>query len=368
MRPVVEAGKCVRNLQLDYDDEVAYNGRQQIYDLARYSVEKPFFLTVSFTNPHSPYVISEKYWNMYDHDEIDMPELGEMPLDEVDTLSRWLHYAHGADLHTVTSEHVRNARHAYYGMISYVDEKVGEIMSALTETGLDKNTIVIFTSDHGEMLGERGMWYKQHFFERSARVPLIVSYPHKYKPKRLNQVVSLVDLMPTILDIVSDGTPEPVVSTINGNSLSQLLTTGDDEQWPNTAVSEYSGEGTCAPCRMVRKDAFKYIYTHGHPPLLYKLDDDPFELDNLAGNPEYAKVEKELTDFLLSDWDPEEINRKILESQKVRMFIKAATAGDPTWAYCVTELDDRRFVRNDGAAPTKAKARFPYAEPVPFER
>lgn len=368
MRPVIESGPCARSLQIDYDDEVAYNGRQQIYDLARYGGGKPFFLTVSFTHPHSPFVISEKYWNLYDNAEIDMPTVPELSLDEVDTLSRWLHYAHGADLHTITPQNVRNARHAYYGMVSYVDEKIGEIMSALKESGLEDNTIVILTSDHGEMLGERGMWYKQHFFERSARVPMIVSHPKAFTPKRLQQVVSLVDLLPTILDFAGTKNPVPMVSECDGNSLADLITEGECSDWPDTAISEYSGEGTCAPCRMLRKGDYKYIYTHGNPGLLYNVKLDPLELDNLIDNPDYEETARSMLEILLSDWNPEQINRTILESQKVRMFLKEATNGNPNWAYWAKPGDEKRFVRNDGAAPTKARARFPYVEPVPFER
>ena len=367
MRPVVEAGKCVRSMQLDYDDEVIFNGRQQIYDLVRYGENKPFFLTVSFTQPHSPFVISEKYWDLYDPDDIDMPEVGKMDTEQMDILSRWLHTQRSADRHSITDEHVRNARHAYYGMISYIDEKVGELLSTLKETGLESNTVVIFTSDHGEMLGERGMWYKQHFFERSARVPLIVSYPHEYAPKRISNVVSLVDLLPTIVDIAQERETESLIDPIHGNSLVDLLTRGEDPHWSDIAISEYSGVGTYTPCRMVRRGSFKYIYTHGYPGLLYNLEDDPLELNNLAGQREYAEVEDELLEIILSDWNPEEIKQKVLASQKERLFLKKATAGDPQWAYAVKAEDENRFVRNDGAAPTKARARFPYVEPVPFD-
>jgi len=116
MAPVIESGTCIRSLQMDYDDEVAYHGVQAIYDLARKPDDKPFFLTVSFTSPHSPFVISEDYWNLYDHDSIELPTVPEIPLDEKDHLSRNLHYCQGRHQYTVTDEHRRNARHAYYGM------------------------------------------------------------------------------------------------------------------------------------------------------------------------------------------------------------------------------------------------------------
>ena len=137
---------------------------------------------------------------MYDHDSIELPSVPEIPLDEKDHLSRNLHYCQGRHEFTVTDEHRRNARHAYYGMISYIDRKVGTLLDTLEQTNQLDNTVVVFTSDHGEMMGERGMWYKQHFFDWASRVPLVISCPKKWKPSRVTQNVSLIDLMPTLLD------------------------------------------------------------------------------------------------------------------------------------------------------------------------
>lgn len=356
MGAVIGAGKCARSLQIDYDDEVEYTGVQKIYDLARYCQEDPFFLTVSFTHPHSPYVTLKKYWDLYSHDDIDMPAVSPIAPEEMDALSRWIHYAHGGDLDTVLDEHVRNARHAYYGMVSYIDDKVGSLMRALRESGQDENTIVIFTADHGDMLGERGQWYKQTFFDWSARIPLMVSCPSRFKPKRVSQLTSLVDLLPTVLDLATDQNPPELAAPSDGYSLTGLLTSGEDPGRPNQVISEYTGEGTCAPCRMVRRDAYKYVYTHGHPDMLFNMDDDPLELNNLADSPDTRQLQEELRGEALRDWDPEAITEKIMASQKKRLFVKAAMAGEPTWAYVARPGDDARFVRNDGAVQTKARA------------
>ncbi len=205
MAPVMEAGTCIRSLQIDYDDEVEYNSVQGLYDLAREQDDKPFFITVSFTHPHSPYVTSQEYWDKYEHSDIPSPKVADIPLDEKDHLSRNLHYCQGRDEQSVTDEQIRTARHAYFGMISYIDDKVGEVLSVLEDSGLAENTIIVFTSDHGDMMGERGMWYKQHFFEWASKVPLIISWPEHYKAKRVTQDVSLVDLLPTILDLATSG-------------------------------------------------------------------------------------------------------------------------------------------------------------------
>lgn len=135
LRPVVQAGKCVRSLQIGYDDEVEFHGVQKIHDLARYAQDDPFFLTISFTHPHSPFTTTAHYWDKYRHDDIDLPSVRAIPVEELDEHSRWLYYAHGTHLNTVTEEHVRTARHAYYGMCTYVDDKVGRIMEAMRATG-----------------------------------------------------------------------------------------------------------------------------------------------------------------------------------------------------------------------------------------
>jgi choline-sulfatase len=216
------------------------------------------------------------------------------------------------------------------------------------------------------MLGERGMWYKQTFFEWSVRVPLIVSQPGTYAPRRVSELVSLVDLLPTMLDVATDGAPPETVDPMDGHSLTGLLSGGSD--WANEVISEYTGEGVKAPCRMLRRGRHKFMYTHGFPDMLYDLEADPLELDDLIDRPDMANVAGELRQTILDGWDPDEINERCLESQRRRRFVQRATGGEPFWAYVAREGDDRRFIRNAGGIPTKAKARFPYVEPAPSER
>ncbi len=365
-RAVVEAGQSRRNLQVDYDDEVEHSGIQKIYDLARFRRDDPFMLWISFTHPHSPFVTHPTYWDMFDHDKIDMPKVAPIPVDELDEMSRQLHIGHGQDLLTIEEEHVRNARHAYYGMCTYLDDKVGRIMSALKDMDLIDDTIVVFTSDHGEMLGERGMWFKQSFYENSSRVPLIISQPGAIEPGRVDRITSLVDLLPTFVDWGSDAAPEDVMP-LDGHSLTPLLA-GDTGDWDNAVTVEYTGEGVSTPCRMVRRDNYKYIYTHDHPALLYDLDADPLEMNNLAGSPDVADIEASLRNELMDGWDPHDIKARCIQSQKERLFIQKATDGNPTWSYIARSGDDAKYVRNASAAGTKAKSRYPYVEPTPFER
>ena len=366
MRNVVDAGVCVRSLQIDYDDEVEHFATQRLYDLAREAERRPFFMTVSFSHPHPPYTTARQHWDRFRHDEIDMPAVPPIPLAQRDVHSRWLYESHGMDDFEITAEHVRNARHAYYGMVEYVDDKFGRLVAVLEECDLREDTIVVVLADHGEMLGERGMWYKQTFFEPSARVPLIFNAPGRFAPRRVASVVSLVDLLPTVCEL-AQATPPEWVDPVDGSSVVRLL---GGEEGDRRAICEYTDMGVVAPARMIRRGRHKLVYTHGHPHQLYDLLADPRELRNLAGDATTSRVEDSLLRELLDGWDPEAVLGGVLASQRRRLFIKAArAAGDHAdWSYQAATDDSNRFVRASGAAGAKARARFPFVDPTPGRR
>jgi choline-sulfatase len=358
MRNVTEAGVCVRSLQMDYDDEVEHFAAQKLYDLAREPGSKPFFLTVSFSHPHPPYTTSREHWDRFRHEDIDMPRVAPIPLERRDVQSRWLYESHGMDEVAITEEQVRAARHAYYGNIEYVDDKVGRLVKVLEECGLRDDTIVIVLSDHGEMLGERGMWYKQNFFEWSARVPLVFNAPSRFRAGRVASVVSLVDLLPTLCELAG-ATPAEWADPLAGRSVASLLA-GGAEEGDRSVTCEYTDMGVIAPGRMIRRGPLKLIYTHGHPNQLYDLSSDPDETTDLAGRVEAA--ERSLLAELLAGWDPEKAARDVLASQRRRLFIKAvrnASGRYPDWSFQASTDDTRRFVRAAGAAGAKARSRFP---------
>lgn len=374
MGHVVDAGPCLRNMQIDYDEEVEHVAVQKIYDLARQGATQPFFLTVSFTHPHPPFVASQEYWDAYADVEIDPPAVPEIPYEQLDPHSQWLYLAHAQDRHRLTPERIQRARRAYYAMASYVDEKIGRVVAALGRSGLKKNTIIVFCSDHGEMLGERGMWFKQTFYEWSARVPLLVAQPDRQEPCRRASVCSLVDLLPTFLDLAAAGGEAGVVPVerLAGRSLVPLLNdaTMDDT---GEAISEYSSEGVCAPSRMVRRGPCKYVYTLGLPPMLFDLEKDPLELRNFAGEDNYKDIESALRNRLLEDWNPDDVNDRILQSQRRRLFLRAEAKRKgkfPAWTYEAREGDAERFVRSTthgGAIGAKPRSRFPFVSPTPPE-
>jgi choline-sulfatase len=362
MLNVLQAGACVRSLQMDYDDEVEHLAIQRLYDLARQPGRKPFFLAVSFSHPHPPYTAGQEWWDRYAHDDVDPPAVPMIPVEQRDVHSQWLHVSHGADLQPVSEEQVRNARRAYYSNISYIDDKVGRLLATLRACGMEGDTIVVFTSDHGEMLGERGMWYKQTFFEPSSRVPLLLYQPGTRSAARVAEPVSLVDLLPTLMDWA--GGPGDWPEPLDGRSWLPLLR--NERTIERRVISEYTDMGVIAPSRMLRAGDLKYIHTHGHPAQLYDLRADPLELRNLAGHPELAVQEAHLREALLAGWDGDSVLSEVLASQRRRLYLKQAMQHcepRPAWDFQATRDDTRRFVRAHGAAGAKALARLPFVPP-----
>ncbi|MGB7240531.1 MAG: sulfatase-like hydrolase/transferase, partial [Sulfitobacter sp.] len=319
----------------------------------------PWFQLASFTSPHTPFVADQKYWDRYDPNDIDAPSVGTLPFDELDFASRALFFAHGRHRHRVTDDDLRRARHGYYAMISFLDDKVGEIMAALDASGQADNTVVLFCADHGEMLGERGMWFKQSFHEWSARVPLMVSAPDEFTPKRVKDCVSLVDLLPTLVGLGGGD----VTLRCDGESLVPALTGGATR---DLAISDYYGIGPCVPYRMVRQGRYKLIYTHGHPDLLYDLETDPNELQDLASDPSFAETLSRLKAILLKDWDPEEVAQRVRTSQAERLFLKKTPGTPEDWDYIARKGDEKRYVRRGtgGVDGTKANRRLPKVDPI----
>src|SRR6201999_3468289 len=201
MDSVTRAGPCTRTNQIDFDDDVVYAARQKLFDLARSRDKRPFCLVASMTHPHDPYVVPETYWNRYRDDEIDMPRVGDLAGRE-DPHSTRLRHVIGLNLANPTEAQVRAARRAYYGAVSYVDDQVGTLVNTLREARLADNTIIVLLADHGDMLGERGLWYKMSFFEPAVRVPLLVSHPRQFKAHRVSQSVSTLDILPTLVELV----------------------------------------------------------------------------------------------------------------------------------------------------------------------
>ncbi|MGI9031107.1 MAG: choline-sulfatase [Ilumatobacteraceae bacterium] len=341
MDSVIGAGVAEATNQLDFDDEVGYQAVRKLRDLARSADDRPWMLTVSFTHPHDPYAMRQQYWDRYDHDEIDLPRVASIPEDALDPHSRRLRHVSAMDDVEITDEHVRNARHAYYAAISYVDDWVADLLETLQTCGLAEDTVVVFTADHGDLLGERGLWYKMNFFEPAARVPLIVAGP-QIEPGAAPDPVSLLDLLPTLLDLASVDRPDDV----DGDSLVPLL--GGDRQPDRTVVGEYLAEGTVAPIVMVRRGDWKYVACATDPPQLYDLATDPDELVNLAVDPRHAAIAAEFDKEVQARWDLETLRLAVLADQRARRTVDAAlrTGQHTPWDHRPAVDPAHQYMRN----------------------
>jgi len=271
---------------------------------------------VSFTNPHDPWEVRRPHWERYDDDAIDMPAVATIPREQADPHSLRLRDMIGCDERPLSAEEVRRARHGYYAAISYLDDRVGEVLDALRATGLADDTIVLFTADHGEMLGERGLWYKMSFFDGSARVPLIAAGPG-IAPGRHAAPVSQLDLAPTLAELAVVAEED---AAFEGASLAPLLR-GSGAGGPAWVAGEYLAEGVRAPSVMLRRGRHKFIRTPGDPDQLYDLDADLLELRNLAADPAHAAVMEEMETEVARRWDLEALNAEVRESQRRRRLV-----------------------------------------------
>ncbi|HZG78460.1 MAG TPA: choline-sulfatase [Paenibacillus sp.] len=321
------AGLETWNNHLAYDEKVAARALEKIRDLGRTPAaqRRPFFLCASFFHPHDPFVITDKYWDMYK--DVDVPALRvpAMAPEDMHPFDRWIQTHHEADAYPLTEEELVRNRRAYYGMVTYVDDKVGELVDELERLRLTEDTAIVLTSDHGEMLGERGMWFKRTYFDPSAKVPLVLSCPGRFRSGVVaREAVSLVDLTATILDLAGvDG--DARISDSDGHSFLPVLR-GDAANWKDEVVCEYYGEGALRPMAFVRQGRYKYVHVQGHEPLLFDLEADPDETRNMVRDPALQPVADRLRERLHSIVDFERVEADVLRSQRERLRIAEALA------------------------------------------
>lgn len=354
-RRIEEAGPG-RAHHLDFDDEVEAAALDWLRDPARRSA--PWALVTGFLAPHFPLIVPEPYFSQYYPDNVDMPV---MPPGHVASQ----HPAHQRvrqtfQLDGYTAAQVRTARAAYYGLVTYMDEKIGRLVAALQETGQLEDTVVVYTADHGEFAGDHGLWWKNDFYEQASRVPLIVSCPGRLpRGRRFAEAVSLVDLSRTLVDLAGAASPnnqaddkaddtaddvspadtapnravteDTAPDDMDGDSLLPVLAALEGQAppaaawWKDEAIVEYYGHATNRPQRMIRSGRWKYAYYHREAPELYDLSADPQELHSLAGTAPVAAVETALRRRVLAGWDPDAVERAVRRSQRARQHIGRAT-------------------------------------------
>ncbi len=340
---VTGAGVAEISNQMEYDDEVAYHATRKVYDLGRGHDDRPWCLTVSFTHPHDPYVARRKYWDLYEDCAHLEPEVPAMAYEDHDPHSKRIFDANDWRSFDITDRDIRRSRQAYFANISYLDDKIGEILTALDGTWQTDNTIILFVSDHGDMLGERGLWFKMSFYEGSARVPLMIAAPGM-EAGRITDPVSTIDVCPTLCDLAGVSMDE-VAPWTEGQTLVPL---GQGQPRQAPVAMEYAAEASYAPLVCLREGRWKFTRCALDPDQLFDLQADPHELTNLADDPAHAETLQHFSDMADARWNLDAFDAQVRESQARRWVVYEALrkGGYYPWDYQPLQKASERYMRN----------------------
>lgn len=296
----------------------------------------PFLLTIGYMLPHQPFVAQRADYERF-RGRVPPPLDPHPPLEMQHPYIRW--WREHTGIAHVTEAEITRCRTAYWALVSRLDAMIGQVLAALEANGLADNTLIVYTTDHGEQAGEHGLWWKQTFYEASARVPAIVAWPGVLAAgQRCRRVASALDLTATLLDAGG----APALPGLEGRSLLGLLERASGPagkerglpassvsrpspaEWEDVAFSEFCTDDGWYQ-RMIRLGAWKLCYYHGYPPQLFHLEDDPHELRDRAADPGCAAVRIALEQRVLDGWDPAWIARR-MECKRAETALRRAWA------------------------------------------
>ncbi|MFN8444532.1 MAG: sulfatase-like hydrolase/transferase [Caldilineaceae bacterium] len=309
---------------------------------------EPFSISVGMMLPHAPFVARPQDFERY-RNRISLPSK-RTPFAQVDHafLRAWRTHT---GIVEVSDAEILRARAAYWGLVHRVDCLVGEILDALHANGLAENTLIVYTSDHGDMVGEHDLWWKHVFYEESVKVPLIMQWPGVIEAGQVCQrVVSSLDLTATLLDALG----APALPNSPGRSLLGLVASAETtdpsrnsgrqggDQWEDVAFSEYCADeyvpseidGGKTYQRMIRQGEWKLIYYHGLPTQLFNLAEDPGERVDRTNDPACQTIHQALIARLLDGWPPEQIASKMATQRAENAILRSwAQQTQPTDQY-----------------------------------
>ena len=319
-----------RNHYLLYDEECVGAATQWLAARARCrSDERPFCLVVGLVGPHCPFVCPRDLFDYY-YDRVTVPQYTQAYFDQLHPYIK--RFRRRSRIEGLTEHEIRRTRAAYYGMIEFDDRLVGSLLDTLDDVGLSGRTVVIYASDHGDMAGEHGLWWKMSFYEGSVGVPLIASWPGRFQTGHAERApVSLTDLASTLTDMAG----APPIPGVTPTSLTPLLTgsgSADDrpvvsELWPDP---DWHDQGPCGgPARMLRRGDWKCNYYHHEPPELFNLADDPDEMTDCSQDPGCRHILDTMVSDLLDDWDPRTVEREARRRREQSHYARQAPS-DPS--------------------------------------
>ena len=293
-----------------YDREIAARAQIWLREEAPKHTDKPWVLFVSFVSPHFPLIAPPEFYYQYPLDRMPAPKLYEEALRPEHPYLRDYASSFVYD-RFFTPEKVRKAVAAYYGLCSFVDDNVGKLLRTLDAVKLTDHTRILYTSDHGDNLGARGLWGKSTMYEEVAGVPLIAAGPDIPRGTRITTPTSHVDTYPFILQSVGEDKPENY-DRHPGTSLYDLAAGAAPDR---TVLSEYHGMGSTTGAFMIRHGRYKYVHYAAYAPQLFDLERDPEELTDLAHDPTHANVLEECRRRLYAICDPEEVDARAKKRQ-----------------------------------------------------
>lgn len=303
---------------LDYDRTVTDLSERFLRERASNPPARPWCLVSSFMYPHFPLYAPQEYLDLYPPDRMEMPETGDELLENQHPAIQQLRYFFRND-QPYPEELTRAALASYFALVTLTDEHIGRLLSIVDNSSLRDSTVVFYISDHGEMAGQHGIWQKQCFYESSVRVPLVARGPQFAQDARVESNVSLVDIMPTLLDLADT----PIPNDVRGRSLLPALR---GEPLPDEVViAEYHAQGMLSAGYMAKKGNLKYNHYEDLPPQLFDLAADPNELSNLAGHPSWLGVQSDLHQELLARLDPAEVDGRAKRNQQLQGMKRSYT-------------------------------------------
>lgn len=296
-----------------YDREIASRAQIWLHEEARKYDDKPWVLFVSFVSPHYPLTAPpDHYFRYFDNPDLPMPLFYGQNERPNHPFIRDYANAFNFDDYFKTPEDIRRAVSGYFGLCSFMDEQAGKVMQALADTGHTNDTRVIYTSDHGDALGKRGLWGKSTMYEETIGVPLIVAGEGIPQNKVVDTPANLVDIYPFIVDCVGETGRQMVMPDHPGVSIAKLA---NGEQPERTVLSEYHGMGSTTGAFAIRHGKYKYVHYAKYEPQLFDLAADPDEANDLANDPKFAKVRAECEAKLRAMLSPEEIDARAKKRQ-----------------------------------------------------
>jgi choline-sulfatase len=313
LRLAQDAG-CGQSSYQEYDDKITAAAVEWLKARASATGSKPWVLFVSLVCPHFPLIARPEWYGLYPEDKLPEPALyaaHERPDHPyIAAIRECMIYDEGFD-----ETKRRRAIAAYFGLVSFVDHNVGRLLDALTATGLAGRTRVLYSSDHGDNLGTRGLWGKSTMYEESAGVPMILAGPDVPEDFVCREPVTLVDCFPTIIE--SAGIPvHPQDRDLPGDSLFDIVRGTAPHR---TILCEYHAAGAATAAFMIRKGQFKYVHYVGMPPQLFDLDADPQERHDLGRDPGYCSLVADCETALRRVVNPEAADAQARADQNARI-------------------------------------------------